>query len=353
MRSRLLPLLLAVVAAAENPPSAPEVTLPDGDEWETAKPDRRGVAALYRTEFADSDPKAIAEVRVMIYPLSAAHEKKELEAIASDWAALVESELPEGRLVKEEASKLGDADAWKRDLKNDWARLTWYLARKGKHLYVFHVIRTYRAVEDERVEEQVTAMRASFRFPAEAEPEAEGAGGTEEGRPPEPPPVEEEKRESLKFAHWRLECVKPEGLHSVPPQEFDRYETDSGVIARFEARGDQAVIMIRIYARSKASQRFSIDQLAEQKLTRFEQKYDDAHRQEPRRDEKIDLPMAKRVIFLELKGRKRTIETTRWYLAQCQNDRQYEIEIYVASGDPDRWAEEIRDLIAGFRPVRG
>jgi hypothetical protein len=58
--------------------------------------------------------------------------------------------------------------------------------------------------------------------------------------------------------------------------------------------------------------------------------------------------MAERAILLELVGRKATVWTTRWILAQCRNDRQYQIEI-VFTGD---WEATIRELLDGFRPVK-
>jgi hypothetical protein len=153
------------------------------------------------------------------------------------------------------------------------------------------------------------------------------------------------------FDHWRFECVKPEGLVQVPPEKFGDAERQSGVVAKFERKAAQSLILVRIYAQSRSAQRFTLDQLAEQKLKRFEETYEKGSRQQPKRDDAFKFPMAEQAIHLELVGRKAMSQTTRWILAQCRNDRQYQIEIFVTGGDRDRWGEEIRDLLSGFRPL--
>ncbi|MFI5403008.1 MAG: hypothetical protein ACHQ1G_08740 [Planctomycetota bacterium] len=341
MKHRLLLLLLPAFAAAAD------FELTAGDEWEALKPDGDHTRAHYATEFADSDPKAVAHVRVMTYPLSDALAAKGLDAIARDWAPIVEAEFKEPRTVQEGASKLGDKDAWSRDVRTDAARLTWHLARAGKVLFVFHVIRTNRASDDKDLEEEIGAMRAKFRFLVKEEPPGEA-------RPPKPPPVtepKEEPRATLAFDVWRFECVKPLGLVQVPPENFDTAERESGVVARFERRADQTLLMVRIYAQMKGAQRFTIDQLAEQKLKRFEETYDKAHRKPPVRNDAVKFPMAEKAIRLDLAGRRKSVETVIWLLAQCKNDRQYQIEILYTGGDESRWAAEIREVLDGFRPL--
>ena len=61
--------------------------------------------------------------------------------------------------------------------------------------------------------------------------------------------------------------------------------------------------------------------------------------------------MAERAILLELVGRKGTAQTTRWILAQCKNDRQYQIEI-AFGGAAGEWDGAIAELLDGFRPLR-
>jgi hypothetical protein len=337
VRAALL-LLLAGAAIGDEPDF--ELTAPGGD-WETVKPDRADVKACFRTEFADTDPKAFAEVRVITAPLPERLAAKGLDAIAHSWAASVEGAFRNPSRIDEGKAALGGEEAWFRDVRNDFARLTWHLARRGTTLYLFHAIRTNVAVDDARLDEEIAAMRASFRFLAKAEPEPP--------RPPDPPVVHAEPRATIDLPFWRLCCVKPEGLVHVPPEELDEAEKANGVVAKFRGSGEQTLLLVRIYAQSRSGQRLTIDELAEQKIERFREKYDEAHRRPVRRDDSWKPPLAERVIGLELIGRGRTTEITRWYLVQGKNDRQYQIEIHVA-GDPERWAAAIRELLDGFQP---
>jgi hypothetical protein len=340
-------LLLSVAAAAADFELPPK-----GDDWEALKPDREGVRTLLRTEFPGNE--GYAEVRVMTYPLSEALAKKSLEAIARDWAAGMEEPFPEPRTVAEGKATLGDREAHGRDVRAQPGRLTWHVARAGKLLFVFHVIRTGRAVDDKDLDEEIASMRAAFRFlvKEEAAPPKEGASPKDPARPPKPPPVEPEPARKLEFAHWRFECVKPLGLALIPEEKFDKLERDAGVVAKFEARREQALILVRIYAQSRTAQRFTIDELAEQKIERFEETFDEGKRLPPVRDDAFKFPMAERAIRLELSGRKAAAQTTLWLLAQCRNDRQYQVEV-MSIGAPGEWDATIRAVVDGFRPHRG
>jgi hypothetical protein len=345
----LLPLLLLASAAITDEPAVLgdartfELPLPAGGDWESLKPD--GEAKAYaRTEFLESNPKAAAEVRVMTYALPAAMAARGLDAIARQWAPAVEAQFPDPKTVGEGKSSLGGEEAWFRDVRAAAGRLTWHVARAGETLYVFHVIRTNKAIDDADVEEEVAGMRAAFRFLKPQAPEA--------ARPPEPPPVEAAlARATLEFDHWRFACVKPEGVLQVPPEKLDRSERDAGVVTKFERTVEDGVFMVRIYAQSMTARKFTIDQLADQKLRRFEETYDETHRLPPRRDAAWKPPLAERAIRLELTGRGRTTQLTRWYLAECGNGRQYQIEVYVA-GDAERWSKETEQVLEGFEPKR-
>lgn len=336
--------LLAALAAADD------FEISAGKDWEALKPEPEGVKALYRTEFAGSEPLAYAEVRVMTSPLSEAHAEKALDAIAHDWAGDMERPFKDPKSVTEGASKLGDRDAWCRDVRTESARLTWYVCRTEKLLFVFHVIRTNMACEDADLEAEIATMREKFRFLEKEEAPATPGKPGEKPAPPKPPPVEPKK--TFKFDHWRLEFVKPLGLASVPAEKFDEAERKAGIFAKFEGKKEQAKIVVRLYAQSRASQKFTVDQLIAQKIERFKEVYAESARQEPKRDDDWKCPLAERAVMLELTGRKGSVQTTRWYLAQCKNDRQYQMEIYFTGGD-DAWAETIKEIVDGFRPVKG
>jgi hypothetical protein len=333
--------LLSVAAAAADFELPPK-----GDDWEALKPDHEGVRTLLRTEFPGNE--GYAEVRVMTYPLSEAIAARTLEAVAHDWATAMEELFPEPRTVAEGKATLGDREAFCRDVRAQPGRLTWHVARAGKLLFVFHVIRTGRAVDDADLEEEIASMRSAFRFLVKEE----AAPPKDPARPPKPPPVEPEPAKKLEFAHWRFECVKPLGLALIPEEKFDKPERDAGVVAKFEAKREQALILVRIYAQSRTAQRFTIDELADQKIKRFEETFAEGKRQPPVRDGACKFPMAERAIRLELSGRKAAVQNTLWLLAQCKNDRQYQIEI-MWIGAAGEWDATIRAVVDGFRPVRG
>lgn len=345
MRHVLPVLLLALVAAADPVGDGKtfELPLPPNEDWTVGKTEGE-TKALLRTEFAESDPKATAEVRVKVQPLSKGLSEKTLEAVAGDWAAAMESVIPGGRCVSEGKSELGGEEAWSRDVRGDWARLTWHVARKNGNVYVFHVLRTNKAMDDADLEAEIAAMRAGFRYLGEEKPDGP--------RPPEPPPVKPESlpRKVLKLGHWRLELVKPEGLAEA--EKLTAAEMANDAVAKFEGRADQSVIMVRVYAQSQGARKLTLEQLVEQKLKRFEDAYKKENRQPPQRDTAWKPPLAERAIRLVLTGRGRTVETTRWFLVECRNERQYQVEIYVAGGAPDRWSKEIEEILDGFRPVK-
>lgn len=343
MRSPLTLFLLASLAVADEPEPRDFEVVPPTDEWSVLPPDRDDVQAYLKTEFADSNPKAIAEVRVMVVKATGTLASKGLDAIASEWATTIESDLGKPLNLAEGKATLGGEEAWFRDLKYEAAHLTWYLARRGKSLYVLHVFRTNRAVGDATLEEQIARIRDSFAF----------RRTVEEG-PPKPPPIEDEAlaRTVMRFDHWRLECTKPEGLVNVAPEKFDEAERRNSVVAKFERTDGQTRIVVRIYAQSKSAQTSTIEELAARKVKLFEGRYDKAHRKPPERDEAWKPPLAEKAIVLKLTGQRTTLEITRWYLAQCRNDRQYQIEIYVAGAGEDRWSAQIGELVQGFRPLR-
>jgi len=338
-------LLLALVAAADSVGDGKtfELPLPPNEDWTVEKAEG-STKALLRTEFAESDPKATAEVRVMVHDLSKGLAEKTLENVAGGWAATMEAEIPGGRLVAEGKSELGGEEAWSRDVRGEWARLTWLVSRKNGNLYLFHVLRTNKAMDDADLEAEIAAMRAGFRYLGEEKPDAP--------RPPEPPPIKPESlpRKVLKLGHWRLELVKPEGL--LEAEKLTPSEMANDVVAKFEGKAEQSVLMVRVHARTAGTRKLTLEQLAGQKLKRFEEAYDKANRQPPERDAAWKPPLVDRAIRLVLTGRGRTLQTTRWFLAECRNERQYQIEIYVAGGDPDRWSKEIKEILDGFRPLR-
>ena len=58
-------------------------------------------------------------------------------------------------------------------------------------------------------------------------------------------------------------------------------------------------------------------------------------------------------VRMELVGRRMTTEYTFWYIADCKNERQYQIEIYLTGGDAlTVWKETVDKFVAGFKPLK-
>jgi len=214
--------------------------------------------------------------------------------------------------------------------------LTWRIARRGPWIYVLFARRTNGAIGDAVLEKEIARIVGTFRF---LRPVA--------APPAEPPPAEPgapAPRKAYRLAHWRLECVKPAGLREVPPEDLDKA---NGVILRFEGQAEQSNCLVRIYARRHtSSRRGALDKLARSKIERFEKNH--AKRREPV-TARWKPPLARRGLRLELIALRLTPQVTLWYLADCRNERQYEIEI-ITTGQA--WEAHIAELLAEFRPRR-
>ena len=56
---------------------------------------------------------------------------------------------------------------------------------------------------------------------------------------------------------------------------------------------------------------------------------------------------------LKLVGRRSTTEVTYWYMADCKNDRQYQIQIYMTGGTAEKlWKNQIDAFMKSFEPLR-
>jgi hypothetical protein len=380
MRKRtLLPALLVAALTARagdditvrNESSNFEISLPPekaGDWDKIEDKDRADVKAHFRTEFTDTEPLATAEVQVIVHSNDRTLQGRKLESIAAQWASSMEGSLENPREQGESETTLGGQPAYMRDLKGDLVKgsgvghVTWYLTRMGKFLYVVHVIRTYRAVGDAELEGEIKQIVDSFKFlkveEVKADPKAKpgegpaapaGAGASEKPKGPDPELL---KREDKKIDFWKLKFVKPEGLLEIPVEKFEKSETDNNCIAKFTATGEQTYILFRVYAQREKTQQFTIEQLADRNLASFKQTYDEKSRMPEEIDKDYKkFPLAKDAIHMKLTGRRTVPEIKHWYLAQCKNGCQYEIEIYMTGAEGEKaWKNQIDAFMKGFRP---
>ncbi len=340
-------------------------------DWDRVTPDekRKDIKAHFKTEFTDTEPLAKAEVQVIVFPLRKDLATRALEAIATQWSSLMEGALTSHRDLKEGTTTLGGQEAYFRDVKGDLmtdlgaGHVTWHLARMGKFVYVFHVVRTYKAVGDEGLEEEIAKIRDSFKFlkieQVTADPKAKGdgspagpGGAGAVGAPTGPDPTLL-VREEMKFDHWKVKFVKPEGLLNTPPDKFEESEMTNHVIAKFTRSADQTNIMIRVYAQLEKAQKYTIEMLAENTVKYFNQRYNEKSRKPPEIDKDYKkFPLAKSAIMMKLIGRRTVPEQMLWYIAQCKNGRQYQIEIHMTGSEGEKvWKNQVDDFMKSFKPL--
>ncbi len=61
------------------------------------------------------------------------------------------------------------------------------------------------------------------------------------------------------------------------------------------------------------------------------------------------MPLARRALRLTLTAKTLVPQVTRWFLADCRNERRYEIEIITTGRD---WEAAIAELLEDFQPRR-
>ncbi|MHC4134956.1 MAG: hypothetical protein ACYTDU_00320 [Planctomycetota bacterium] len=352
-----------------------EISMPPGSiDWVkfplSKDKSRAHTRAHFQTEYADTDPPSTCDVELMVVELSKDWTRKSLDRISMQWQPQMDCGLSNKREVKEGRTKLGGQEFYYRDLKGEHiagvAHITWYIGKMGRYLYTLHVFRTYRAVGDDQLEEEIKEILDSFKYLEVIEVKAHKKGGSK-GKPPavgagggggggggedaDSVDPEKIKREKITLSHWRLEVVKPKGMFSIDPLQFSKSEKANNAIAKLERRMQQSFIQIRIYAQSASSQRFTLDQLAESTLKNWKKTY--KTRLKPKIDERYKFPMAKKAIKMKLVGRRMVPETNIWILAQCKNDRQYRISIYTTGATGEQiWKAQIEDFLKNLKPLK-
>jgi hypothetical protein len=315
-----------------------EFSLPKELDWQrcAVKP-KTARKAHFKTFEADAQPPWEAEVMLLVWE---AKPKGTLKEEAESLRPTFEHTLTETERRKKTEAKLDGEPCAVVDVVGKGGRarfhLTWRVARCGGRLYVLFVRRQDAAIEDAELEKEIARIVGTFRF---LRPKAPPPAAKPQPTPPEAPAPSK----AYCLAHWRLECVKPSGLKEVPPEELDKA---NGVILRFEGHAEQSRCLVRIYAHLRSRARLSLDKLAREKIARFEEKH--KKRLDPVQGA-WKPPLARKGLRLELIARKLTPETTRWYLADCRNDRRYQIEI-ITTGQA--WEAQVAALLAGFVPRR-
>jgi hypothetical protein len=381
MRSRLSFLLFLAAAGLAGPGGDGTLTNEEANftialpsiDWkfeEVGKDASRAyVKAHLSTEYADSDPPARADVQVWVVPLSKDFAAATPKMLAEKWKDNVEATLTNTRDLVEGEGTLGGAKCWSRSIKGEAmagvGHVSWDLALMGKNAYVLYVSRTYQAVDDEDLAAEIAKVKASFKFLREEKVAADKDAPKQGGAAPGPAgagggaKVEVDpallQREELEETHWRLKYVKPQGMLKADPLKFEEGDRNLGMIANLSASGEQTGLTIRVYAATEATQKYTLDQLLETRLKWFQDRYPDEKKRLPPEINKNykKFPMVDEGYYAKLVGRRVQPETTCWYLLQCKNDRQYQVEIYLVGATAEQiYKQQIEDFLKGFKPQR-
>ena len=342
-----------------------QVSLPeDSIDWKIIEiPDdlkKKGHAVHLRTVFADTDPEASADFRLIVTPLPKDFVRLSLDKIAKKWAPYMEDHLDNKRDRKEEAVKFGEVDGYKIDVKGNYLagihQRTWFLAKNGQHLYLMYVDRNYGAVGDDVLEDEVKSILKSFKFlkvikvvankkaKKGATPDAGGPSG--KGNKKIDP--EKIKRETFKESFWRFTCVKPQGLESKKLSADDKKRH---MKLFFAADREGSRLWIQIFAQTDKAKKWTIEDLMKQRLEWW--KGEVKVSKDPVIDKKYKFPMAKKAVKLELVGRQRTTRRRTWIFADCKNDRQYILSIYTSGTMGAKvWKRHIDEFLKNFKPVK-
>jgi len=340
---------------------------PDSIDWQAPKlsDERKAfVKAYFITEFTDSEPLAGAYVELQVIPLPKRDARMGLDKIAHRWRTALEANFTNPRERKEGPGTFGGQPSFDVDVQGDrdagTHRLTYTVGRNGKFLYLFYVTRAYDAVDDEQLEEEIQAIRDSFKYlkiekvvgDSKAKPTEGPAVGPAAADAEKEKEIDPEKLKKERFGEagdfWRFSCVKPEGL---VVQELSDNDRKLGVKHYFRNDRNYARLLIRIWAQTDKSKKFTLEQLVDQKISEFK-KYDKVKQaQDPVIDKRFKFPMAKKAIKLELLGRA-TVKIHRiWVLLDCTNDRQYQLEIYLSGSQGyETWKKEVEEFIKEFKP---
>jgi hypothetical protein len=374
-RAAVLLLMLAVPAAAlpdgdrtvKDEKLNFEISIPeDSIDWKIETIDearkKQGEAALLSTTFADSSPVASCQVRVMVIPLARTIARMPLAKIQDKWKEHFESHLSNPRDRKETAGKFGEVEYSKVDVKGDYEsgihQRTWFVSKNGQYLYIIYIDRNYQAVGDELLEEEVQSILGSFKFlrveKVKADKKAKGKGPGDVGGPAQKAKkIDPEliKIERFKEPFWRFHCTKPEGLLV---RKLTDAEKKLGIKYFFERDKNQSRLWIRVYAQTDKAKKWTIEQLKDHKLGYWKKEV------KVTKDPKIDtkyakkFPMAKKAIRVDLTGRQNVTIKRTWILANCKNDRQYQIEIYLTGTQGTKvFGKTIEKFLKDFKPVKG
>ena len=338
------------------------------EDWDImpANPDQK-VDAYVLTQYAlnEGEQAAFGELRVSALGLARSWVRKPLIKFAEEWRDIYEGHLLNTRERKETTGTLGGAESLTIDVTGDWqsgeARRTYTFCKHGQHLYVIYIDRSYKAVRDEDLQEEMDGILKSFRFIKEVDktkskrgskdeaPPAAG-GGNSGKRGKKGPDPKRLRRKEIDAGFWRVSFVKPKGflMETVTPEEATKFKLKFKMRLTSKDRG--AEVAINIYADSTKTQQRTIKQWAQVTEKYFVERYPE--HQDPVVDKKFKMPMTKAVVRLLLLGKKGQVVHFEHLFIQGKNDRQYRIQIYSTASAHRSRAKVIDEFRKNFKLKR-
>jgi len=348
-----------------------KVSLPaDSVDWDVVKIDTKKFPTLrahFQSIFVDSG--AYAEVRVYVQKLGSAMVRKKIQRIGAQWKDSLEANLENPHDRKAEVKQFAGVEAFIVDVQGiqgtELHRLNWMICKNGQYLYSIIITRTGKdAVRDEQLQEEIDGILASFKFheikkitkaKGAAKGDApKGPGGKEvdgKGKKEDMPGIDPKllKKEQISSSFWRLKFTKPAGLMSLPLSESLKANQ-----IKWDYRGTKNSIVMgfRVYVWSLKNKKYTLDKLVDNKLKWWKTRVKQS--KPPKLDKKFKgIPLAKKAYKLELLGRSTRTERWIYILAECKNDRQYQIEIYtMGDSGGKQWGKAVEQLIKGILPQK-
>jgi hypothetical protein len=327
MRHPLFLLLLACAAARGGDLRLAKPS----DDWDILSPGAKQptLKAHLRSDFDGGR----ADLYLYVFETKTA-----LADYVAQWAADLGKRLDAEPALRD--GKLGGAPCRVVDVRNEAGHVTSWLVRRGGAVITLHAVRSGDAVGDEDVEAEIARVRDGLRLPEPPSSPKPPADKQEEPKPAEPSP-----RAGIELPFWRLEVVKPRGFERAA--KLDASESANGVVVKLTAERERSRCWIRVYAHTNARKERG-EKVLERRRAHVLALYEGKQHEE-RELPKWKPPLTKKEHRFGLVGKRSVAESWRWYVLECRNGRQYEVEIYTTGA----WDAEIKDFLDHFRPIRG
>jgi len=332
----------------------------DWDSMEIDNEKHKTLRVWFHSPFADTD--AYASVQVHVQKMHRSQVRRKLEKIAEKWKESLEIDLTEKRDRKDGIEEWAGVETYKAELMGNLGagihRRRWFLLRNGQLIYTIIVDQHLKqSIEDEYVNDEIKQILGSFKFgeirkleadrkakKAEAPGGAAGSGGGPIGDP------EKLKEAPVEMDFWRFKAVKPANIQEMP---LSKNDIENSIKVQWVGEINTIRLGIRLYVWSLKSKVFTLDKLADSRIENFKKRVKDMKKPEVNKNYERNFPLADKAYYINLIGRTTRRERWTYILAECENDRQYMIEVYSMGDTGDKvWGKTIEKFLKSFQPQK-